>query len=194
VTIESSTRTFAPKEISNEELGRAIAGQNLPPIEGYTTEINLRARTWMRQVAQTLHRGYVLTIDYGYTAPEYYAPHRTAGTLTSYQRHQRGDHVLDAPGECDLTAHVDFTALAQAGEVGGLQTLALVDQQHFLTGIAHDELAGPAACRAGVDAHRRAFQTLTHPQHLGTRFFALVQSKGAPPELSGLRFARSWEG
>jgi SAM-dependent MidA family methyltransferase len=190
----ASALAFSEKEITSEALADAIKELNPPPIERYTTEINLRARAWMQDVARALRRGYVLTVDYGYMAGEYYAPHRTAGTLMAYSRHQRHDDVTTDPGERDLTAHVDFTALANAGAAHGLRPLALVDQQRFLTGIAHDEIAGASTLGAGVASHLRAFQTLTHPQHLGARFFALVQGKDAPAELSGLRFARSWEG
>jgi SAM-dependent MidA family methyltransferase len=97
--------------------------------------------------------------------------------------------VLADPGEQDITAHVDFTALARAGESAGLATLGFLDQQHFLTGIAHDELAGGVP-RAGVAENLRAWQTLTHPDYLGARFQVLLQAREAPRDLAGLRYAR----
>jgi SAM-dependent MidA family methyltransferase len=100
------------------------------------------------------------------------------------------DDILAEPGSCDLTAHVDFTALARAGEKAGLATLGFLDQQHFLTGIAHDELEGRAGPKAGVAENLRAWQTLTHPDYLGARFQVLLQAKNAPGSLAGLRYAR----
>jgi SAM-dependent MidA family methyltransferase len=170
---------------------RALKERAIPEIEGYTTELSTMATEWMGHVGRIMRRGYVLTIDYGFPSHLYYAPHRTAGTLTAYAKHKRVDDVLANVGEQDITAHVDFTALARTGQQAGLSHLGFVDQQRFLTGIAHDELAGAAGPRAGVAEHSRAFQTLTHPQHFGTRFHALLQAKDAPGGLDGLRFARA---
>ncbi len=176
--------------MADEELARAIAGQELPEIEGYTTEFNLRARTWIGDVAEAMERGYVVTIDYGYPASLYYARHRTSGTLTSFVKHHAVSDVLAEPGLRDITAHVDFTALARCGEEAGLRTLGFVDQQHFFVGIAHDEMRGADGMQVGILQNLPAWNTLTHPHHLGVTFFALVQAKDAPGELDGLRFAR----
>jgi SAM-dependent MidA family methyltransferase len=180
------------KAVAIEDAGlvRAITELPLPPVAGYRTEVRLAARNWMRDVAGFLRRGYVLTIDYGFPASLYYAPFRSEGTLTCYRNHRRGDEVLSAPGEQDLTAHVDFTALVRAGAASKLETLALVDQQRFLTGVAHDELSGAAVYRPAIAEQSRAWQMLTHPGHLGTRFQVLMQARDAPGELDGLRFAR----
>ena len=89
-----------------------------------------------------------------------------------------------APGTQDITAHVDFTALARTGKEAGWETLGLIDQQRFLTGILQ---AGGTNLEP---KEVRAFQTLTHPSYLGTRFMALLQAKDASPDLMGLKFAR----
>jgi len=179
---------WVDRPISDPELARAI--ESLPAIEGYTTEINLRARHWIREVARALSRGYVLTIDYGYPASLYYAAHRTGGTLTAFVKHHAVDDVLAEPGMRDITAHVDFTALAQAGEEAGLTTLGFLDQQRFMMGVAHDELSGAGGPRVNIQENLRAWNTLTHPEHLGADFFALLQVKNAPASVDGLRFAR----
>ncbi len=144
----------------------------------------------MGEVGQVMKRGYVLTIDYGYPASLYYAPFRTGGTLTAFVKHHGTDDVLDEPGRRDITAHVDFTALAQAGEIAGLTTLGFLDQQHFLMGVAHDELSEAEGPRANIQENLGAWNTLTHPDHLGANFFALLQAKDAPATLDGLRYAR----
>jgi SAM-dependent MidA family methyltransferase len=141
-------------------------------------------------VARAIHRGYVLTIDYGWPASIYYAPFRTGGTLTARVQHQTVDDPLADPGDRDITAHVDFSALARAGEAAGLVTLGFLDQQRFLTGVAHDELNGTEGPRVNLQENLRAWNTLTHPEHLGARFQVLLQAKNAPGGLDGLRFAR----
>jgi len=98
--------------------------------------------------------------------------------------------VLAEPGMRDITAHVDFTALAWAGEAAGLTTLGFLDQQRFLMGVAHDELSGAAGPLTNIQDNLGAWNTLTHPEHLGANFFVLLQAKDAPGNLDGLRFAR----
>ena len=176
--------------ISDEGLRAAMKELPLPEVEGYRTEICLASRDWMREVAVFFRRGYVLTIDYGYPASLYYAPFRPDGTLTCFHKHRSDDEVLRGPGEQDLTAHVDFTALVRTGESAGLDTLAFVDHQRFFTGVAHDELSGAVVYPDGLLKQLRGWQTLTHPEHMGTRFHILLQSKNAPGGLDGLRFAR----
>jgi SAM-dependent MidA family methyltransferase len=190
--VETSNQGFLWTEqpITDRELRIAVLELKIPDIEGYTTEINLRVPDWLEKVGRALQRGYVLTIDYGFPSYAYYAPHRTAGTLTGYAKHRRVDDVLANVGQQDITTHADFSALARAGQRAGLAHLGFLDQQHFLTGIAHDELAGVAGPLTGIAESTRAWQTLTHPQHLGAKFHALVQAKNAPARLDGLRFAR----
>ena len=177
------------KKIDDGRLSEAVDELELPTAEGYTTEINLRARDWMESAGRILQRGYVVTIDYGFPASIYYAPFRASGTLTSYRDHRQTEDVLRDPGSQDITAHVDFTALARAGEKVGLTTFGFLDQQRFLTGIAHEELSEGPGPRAGIAENSRAWQTLTNPGFLGTRFQVLLQARNAPPELAGLRFA-----
>lgn len=187
---ESNALVWVTQAIEDRELAEVVEAISPPLVEGYTTEINLSARGWMKEVASVVKRGYMLTIDYGFSASLYYAPFRTGGTLTAYSNHRRTEEVLVDPGVRDITAHVDFTALAYAGESAGLKTLGFVDQQRFLMGIAKDELSGASGPRAHIEENLRAWNTLTHPEYLGTRFHALLQAKDAPANLDGLQFAR----
>lgn len=157
--------------------------EQLPPAllsvlpDGFTTEIAPRATTWWEQAAARLQQGRLLTIDYGLSAEQFFAPQRADGTLRTYHRHQAGPDLLAQPGEQDLTAHVNFTALAAAGVAAGLDSPALQSQAQFLTRIA--EQSWPPAARFGewTPARTREFQTLTHPEHLGRPFQVLVQSR-----------------
>jgi SAM-dependent MidA family methyltransferase len=192
---EKNALVWTEGPIDDEELRDEILARSIPEAEGYSTEINLKALDWMEGVARIFERGYVLTIDYGYPSSIYYSDFRSGGTLCAYVKHKAVDGVLDEPGMRDLTAHVDFTALIRAGEKEGLATLGLVDQQRFLMGVAHDELSGSKERTVKLQENLRGWNTLTHPEHLGATFYALVQAKNAPSELDGLRFARpgGWE-
>ena len=145
--------------------------------DDFTTEICPAAEAWWSQAAQCLPAGKLLTFDYGLEAADFFTPQRRHGTLRSYRRHQIGDPLLACPGEQDLTAQVNFTALQKAGESAGLKTEALITQSQFLTQIAEKIWRKPAAFGEWTPRHTRQFQTLTHPQHLGRAFRTLVQSR-----------------
>ena len=145
--------------------------------DGFTTEIAPAATAWWRQAAASLRHGRLLTLDYGLTTEQFFTPSRAGGTLRAYHRHQAGADLLTQPGEQDLTAHVNFTALAAAGEAAGLRTEGRPSQAQFLTRIA--EKTWPPDARFGewTPARSRQFQTLTHPEHLGRPFQVLLQAR-----------------
>ncbi len=143
--------------------------------DGHTVEISPSAEIWWREAAGMLQRGKLLTIDYGFTANEMFSPGRTHGTLRAYHQHHLSDDLLAHPGEQDLTAHVNFSALQKVGEAAGLKTELFCTQPQFLTRILQKAVAEGAF--AEWNARRvRQFQTLTHPEHLGRAFRVLVQS------------------
>ena len=144
--------------------------------DGYTVEISPSAETWWRETAGILQRGKLLTIDYGFTADELFSPARRNGTLRAYHRHRVTDDLLAHPGEQDLTAHVNFSAIQKAGEAAGLKTEIFCTQPQFLTRILQKAVAEGSF--GEWNARRtRQFQTLTHPEHLGRAFRVLVQSR-----------------
>lgn len=143
--------------------------------DGFTTEICPAAVDWWERAAGALKSGRLLTIDYGLAAEEFFSPERRVGTLRAYYRHHAGHDLLARPGEQDLTAHVNFTALQDAGEAAGLKTDGLVTQAQFLTRIM-ERFAG-ARAENWNSSRSRQFQTLTHPEHLGRAFRVLMQSR-----------------
>jgi SAM-dependent MidA family methyltransferase len=154
--------------------------------DNYTIETSPAAENWWRETAGVLARGKLLAIDYGFTADEMFSPARTGGTLRAYFQHHVTDDLLANPGDQDLTAHVNFSAIRKAGEDAGLTTEFLGSQAKFLTRIlekaAKDETFGElVASKRGEDGwsakQTRQFQTLTHPEHLGRAFNVLVQSR-----------------
>jgi SAM-dependent MidA family methyltransferase len=161
--------------------------------EGYLAETRPEAKGWIAAVASRLERGVMLVVDYGFPRAQLHAPWRTAGTLSCYRDHRRDDDPLDSPGEKDLTAHVDFTALAEAGLGAGLELAGFTDQYHFLVGAGTPwlldlEKAAPSTQR---NADLRALKSLLHPETMGTQFKYLALARGIAftPPLAGFRHA-----
>lgn len=176
---------------STPALAAHLAWLGVTPPVGLRGEINLDAVRWMRAVAGRLDRGAVLTIDYGDTAERLYSDLRPDGTLLCYTQGKVGADPFAAPGAQDMTAHVDFTALQQAGAEAGLATTALTRQMHFLVDLGIGDLLaaiGPAyeaqaaaqgiraASAAMLDERARLFR-LIDPDGLG-RFHILTQERG----------------
>jgi SAM-dependent MidA family methyltransferase len=184
--------TDAP--LTNEALRAQVV--TLPKVlpDGYTTEINLLAAPWISGVAARLQRGWVLAIDYGVPRAEYYRPERTGGTLSAYAKHRRVDDPLNSPGEIDLTAHVDFSALAEAAGRAGLHVAGFTDQHHFMVGLARLHFHDAAEMTPALEKEHRAFKTLMHPNLMGSAFKAICFAKeeGDVP-LSGFTFASAIE-
>ncbi|MBE9216241.1 class I SAM-dependent methyltransferase [Plectonema cf. radiosum LEGE 06105] len=148
---------------------------------GYRSEINLAALEWLGVVANRLQRGYVLTIDYGYTQNRYYNPRRDKGTLQCYTRHHRHNDPYINIGQQDITAHVDFTALQQNGDRHGLQKIGLTQQGLFLMALGLGErvatLSQSKQPLSSLLQRRDSLHQLLDPLGLGG-FHVLVQAKG----------------
>lgn len=104
----------------------------MPVLPGYLTEINLAAEAWVLHLTKWLKKGVALLIDYGFNAREYYHPQRAQGTLMCHIQHRSHDNPFFAPGLQDITAHVDFSAMAKAAQKGGLDILGFTSQANFL--------------------------------------------------------------
>ena len=177
--------------LSSARLAGRVRAIPLPLPTGYETEINLEASDWIGSIASKLAHGLVIAVDYGYPRGLYYAEHRTSGTLQSYADHRVLSSPLSHPGRSDITAHVDWTTLAEKAEAAGLSVTGFADQHHFITGLLAGSAGGEFESTADART-RRALHTLMHPTFLGTTFQFLVLNKNAPADgqLSGLRFAR----
>ena len=153
---------------------------------GYTTEWQDGLPSFFAQVEGLLEEGLFLFIDYGRNERSYYAPERQEGTLRTYYQHQRTDNPLLHVGEQDITADVNFTAVARAASKQGLKAQLFVEQAHWLTSLARPlllawekELAHSPEEKTRKAYQKRIaqFQTLTHPSHMGTLFHVLELSK-----------------
>ena len=165
------------------------------PGEGERVEAGLDAQKWMLQVAGVVRRGFVVVIDYGYVREELLAG-RHRGTVMCYRQHSASANPYEAPGEQDITAHVNFTALRAAGEQTGLKCEGLVTQAQFLMGIGEETQFSDAFEGARLPQERaKAALQLKHlvtPAGMGETFTVLVMSKGVEKgtALSGLKFSR----
>jgi SAM-dependent MidA family methyltransferase len=159
--------------------------------EGHHAEVCLEACRWIENVGRSLGRGFILTIDYGHEARLLYNEAHNRGTLLAYRAHQVVENVLDAPGEQDLTAHVNFTALETWGRRAGLERTGLVTQSQFLVALGRGnefgDLYEPGQSEVEKLRARLLLKNLIHPEGLGETFQVLVQHKGIEaPRLTGL--------
>ena len=159
----------------------SLLGDDFPT--GYRSEARTCYAGLLEPLARALHHGLMVWIDYGFARPDYYHPDRTTGTLRTFANHQAGDDPLLSPGLTDITAHVDFTAVAEAAQTLGGHSVGFRSQGSWLIDTARAMLLE----RDGHPdpAFARQFQTLTHPAHLGGRFHVLELSW--EPDLLGLR-------
>lgn len=189
VTEKEGRLSLASGPFSSDALREEVSRLPLPDNDGFDTEVHLEAGRWMKRVAHSLQRGFVLTIDYGYSAEDYYAPHRKAGTLLCSHQHHSNNDPLVRVGQQDITAHVNFTALSERGAAAGLLPLGFCNQSRFVAGLIE---------KAGVDFLDRLapkataqLKTLLHPELMGQTFKVFVQQRGMEEaRLSGLKFAR----
>ena len=151
-----------------------------PYPQDYYTEINLQALDWLKTVAAKLKRGYILTVDYGYTADKYYRPARSQGTLQCYYQHRRHNNPYANLGHQDITAHVDFTALQRQGELCNLKTLGFTQQGLFLMALGLgdrlNDLSSGKYDATQIFKRRDALHQLINPTGLGG-FGVLIQGK-----------------
>lgn len=145
--------------------------------DGFVVELVPEARRWWQQSATVLGQGRLVTLDYGLDLASILDPVRPGGTLRAYREHRPAQNLLADPGEQDLTAHVDFTALREVGEASGLRTETFVTQGRFLTGVMEQVVRLRVPGFDWSRAARRQIQTLTHPEHLGDRFKVLIQAR-----------------
>ena len=165
------------------------------PEPGERIEVPLLAQQWMNQIADSIRRGFALIFDYGYTRTEQLVG-RHRGTLMAYRRHAAGTNAYQAPGEQDLTTHVNFTALAGAVERHGMQTQKLLTQSQVLMGIGQKNQFADAFedCRLPQERAKVALQLkhLVTPAGMGETFHVLFASRNVAEErisqLSGLGF------
>jgi SAM-dependent MidA family methyltransferase len=180
---------FGP--LSSPALAEYLTEQGITLQEGQLAEVNLEACAWIAEMGGRLGRGFVLTIDYGHEAEELYDQRHMRGTLLAYEKHRASENFFRAPGQQDLTAHVNFTALDRHGIRAGLQRTGVTSQSNFLLSLARHsdfaDLQSPNMTDSQQTRARLLFKTLIYPEGMGETFQVLIQHKGVEqPRLSGL--------
>jgi SAM-dependent MidA family methyltransferase len=168
-------------------LAESVIDMGLELADDYESELNLRALPWIQELGERVDIGMVLLVDYGYPRAEYYHPQRSEGTLMCYYRHRTHPDPLLLPGLQDITAHVDFTAIAEAGLKAGFELGGFCTQAYFLMGSGLDSIVA-ASDPSDVDAHARLVQEvrrLTLPTGMGEQFKVLALTKGMEQPLNG---------
>lgn len=189
VTVDAESRSLTEviSTPSTDRLAEYLAGQDIDISagyeNGYRSEINLAALDWLETVSHKLERGYVLTIDYGYLAPQYYSPQRQQGTLQCFRRHGAHQDPYAYLGHQDITAHVNFSALEKQGLAQGLTAMGYTQQGLFLMAlglgdrlVANNNTSDITQLNE-VIRRRETLQSLINPLGLGG-FQVLIQGKG----------------
>lgn len=185
VTADEGARFSWSLRPANDEVLTTAQALALP--EGYQTEVNVAARGFVASFARLLERGVLLFVDYGYPARDFYHPARAQGTLMCHYRHHAHDDPFVLVGLQDITAHVDFTAVAHAAVGAGLDVLGYTTQANFLVNCGITELM---ASVPATDVHAYAplasqAQQLLSPTDMGERFKVIALGKGIAGPLRG---------
>jgi len=164
------------REVDRQTLAQ-IQRWKPPEVEGYTMELRPRVGSWVQSWAEKIPCGMALTLDYGFPAAQLFSPTRSGGTLVAIRNHQRVQDPLLDPGELDLTAHVNFTELADLATARGFKNYGLTDFARGLTALAAPSLKEDSNL---PESWIRNFRHLTHPSFFGQSHQILVQGKSLP--------------
>ena len=167
-------------------LAAAVAAR-MPALPGYVSEINLQGEAWIAAMGGWLERGAALLLDYGFPRSEYYHPQRAGGTLMCHLRHHAHGDPFTAPGLQDITAHVDFTAMADAALEAGLQVLGYTSQARFLMNAGLMDLLAQLD-PSDVQQYAQAVapvQKLLSESEMGELFKVLAVGRGITEPLAG---------
>ncbi len=189
VTIDAGARfAFHDRPLALGPL-HDMAQRRFPAHGDYASELNPTSEALVAELGRRCERGLLLLIDYGFPAAEYYHPQRDAGTLMAHYRHHALADPFFCPGLTDITAHVDFSAMARAGVAAGLTVAGFATQAQFL--LACGLLGALARCGEPESARylraANAVQRLTSPAEMGELFKVLALTRGLDLELLGFR-------
>lgn len=186
VTVDASQAFVWEDRPAPPELAAAVAAR-MPALPGYVSEINLQGEAWIAAMGGWLERGAALLVDYGFPRSEYYHPQRAGGTLMCHLRHHAHGDPFTAPGLQDITAHVDFTAMADAALQASLQVLGYTSQARFLMNAGLMELLAQLD-PSDVQQYAQAVapvQKLLSESEMGELFKVLAVGRGIAEPLTG---------
>lgn len=177
--------TWQPMEKGalSQYIEQSILPLNLP--QPYCSEVNWLARGWINQIAASLKQGALIAIDYGFPRHEYYHPDRKNGTLMCHHQHHSHPDFLYKPGEQDITAHVDFTMIAETAHESELHVAGFTNQAAFLVNNGLLSLNSEITDETVLIQQSKAINCLTHPAEMGELFKVIALSKGIDFSLTG---------
>ncbi|WP_348812405.1 class I SAM-dependent methyltransferase [Flavobacterium maritimum] len=177
---------------ANRELTNYFTELDVVLPKGFRTEVNLEAISWIKEIAQSINKGYVITIDYGYTSSELYDKHRSSGTLLCYHKHHTNDNPYQFIGEQDITTHINFSALSYWGQKNGLHCCGITEQASFLLDLGIKEYQNKALLNTKENLMQAIQESVINYRLLmdmGMKFKVLIQEKNVRQcPLSGLKF------
>ena len=200
VDVDQATGNFVERlgPLSDPRVQAHVDERGIALRSGWRAEVVPAAAAWVRRAVASLARGFLLVIDYGHEASELYSATHASGTLTTYRRQRIVDAAdgpvppwLVAPGECDITAHVDLTLVRDAAESAGASTLGMLDQTYFLLGLGAVERSSHESGGSGITALRQrlALKSLLVPGGLGSTHKVLLFGKNVgTPALAGCSY------
>lgn len=172
----------------NLDLITFYRSQNWP--SEYISEFNTHLKPLIKNLSSMLKSGIILFIDYGFPRKEYYHPDRNMGTLMCHYQHTAHQNPLLYPGLQDITAHVDFTAIAEIGSEENLEVAGYTNQASFLIGCGLLDLIQQNSCKTDKERllQNNAVQKLTSPTEMGELFKAIALSRNINEPLVGFQF------
>ncbi len=190
ISVQGDTLIEEAGPVSSPEIAAYFDDAKILLDRGYRTEVNFGIRDWLKDIDKVLEKGFVLTIDYGYHARDYYSEDRNRGTLICYHQHRIIEDPLQHIGLQDITCHVNFSAVRKWGEEVGLRTVGWSSQGAFLVSLGIDEEIQKLAAQSEDYLFELArIKKLIIPQGMGDSHMVMIQYKGADksgtPNLKG---------
>ena len=171
-------------ELSSDQLRSTLASLPIVKERRYVSEVNLHIPGWIKALGSCLTQGIMLLLDYGYSRADYYRATRSAGTLMCHLQHQALEDPLAYVGLQDITAHVDFTAVAEAAVDNSCDVLGYIQQGRFLTNLGIYDLISTANVDEQYTQAQQVKQ-LVMPNQMGERFKVMALGKNFTQELQG---------
>ena len=192
VILTEAGLAFDDQELRDGELKRRAQAAFPPGDYDYLSEVNFAAEALVRTIAATLEAGVAIFVDYGFPEREYYHPQRSMGTMRCHYRHRVHGDPFFMPGLQDITAHVDFSAMARAAEQGGAEVYGFTTQAYFLIscGLAVMVSAGDPTMTLSRLKGTSAVYRLIGPSEMGELFKVLGFGKGIDEPILGFQSAR----
>jgi SAM-dependent MidA family methyltransferase len=183
---------FEDRPLGDDDLGRRARAVFPPGDYEYVSEVSLAAEALVRTLASSVEAGLALVVDYGFSEREFYHPQRSMGTMRCHYRHRFHADPFFMPGLQDITAHVDFSAMARAAESGGAEVLGYTTQAFFLISAGFTDMLSRLEGAPEVDRLKAtsAAHRLVSPAEMGELFKVLAFGKGIEGPLVGFQSAR----